>query len=209
MQIEVCLSCPDACHKSDPRTNWKPGLGRGLLELYLARPNSTVIAAVRDPDSGSSQSLHSLRKPPSSRLIIVKIDSASATDADEAIDILKSQHSINALDVVIANAGIANALPYAHEAKAEDMLEHYSVNVIGTVTLFRAVRPLLLQNCSKGKITKFITMSSGAGSIERQTIINLPNSAYGTSKAALNYITMKIHMENKDEGLIAFPMDPG
>jgi len=185
------------------------GLGRGLLEAYLSRPNSTVIAGVRDPDAQTSQSLHALKKPTSSHLILVKIDSASATDAEAAVSTLREQYNIHTLDVVIANAGIANALPYVHEAKAEDMLEHFSVNVIGVVTLFRAVRPLLLENCAKGKVTKFITMSSGAGSIERQKVINLPNAAYGTSKAALNYITEKIHMENQEAGLIAFPIDPG
>jgi norsolorinic acid ketoreductase len=34
-----------------------------------------------------------------------------------------------------------------------------------------------------------------------------PNAAYGTSKAALNYLTRKMHYEH--ENLIVFPIDPG
>lgn len=35
----------------------------------------------------------------------------------------------------------------------------------------------------------------------------IPATAYGASKAALNYVVRKIHVEN--EGLIAFPLHPG
>lgn len=178
------------------------------MEAYLARPHHTVIATVRDPASPSSKPLYDLPKSPSSRLILVKIDSSSPTDADEAVAKLQ-ENGISSLDVVIANAGIANTYPFVHEALAENMLEHFTVNVIGVVTLFRAVRPLLLQAASKGKEPKFVTMSSSAGSIGGQDKVPVPNAAYGPSKAALNWITLKIHLENKDLGLCTFAMHPG
>ena len=77
------------------------------------------------------------------------------------------------------------------------------------MALFRATRPLLLQAAADGKEPKFMTMSSSAGSIGGQDRAPVPNSAYGPSKAALNWITMKIHLENKDLGLCAFAMHPG
>ena len=36
-----------------------------------------------------------------------------------------------------------------------------------------------------------------------------PETAYGTSKAALNFVTKRIHVEHSGEGFIAFPMHPG
>jgi len=36
-----------------------------------------------------------------------------------------------------------------------------------------------------------------------------PVAAYGASKAALNYLTKKIHQEYSKEGLIAFALSPG
>ena len=36
-----------------------------------------------------------------------------------------------------------------------------------------------------------------------------PETAYGTSKAALNFVTKRIHIEHSGEGFIAFPMHPG
>jgi len=38
-------------------------------------------------------------------------------------------------------------------------------------------------------------------------LIPVPNAVYGTSKAALNYVTKKVHLEN--EGIVAFPVHPG
>ena len=168
-----------------------------------------MIAAVREPASSSSKSLKDLPKSSSSRLILVKIESSSPTDADEAVATLQREHGITSLDVVIANAGIANSYPPVHEALAKNMLEHYTVNVVGVVTLFRAVRPLLLETIAKGKQPKFVTMSSSAGSIGAQDRAPVPNAAYGPSKAALNWITIKIHLENTDLGLNTFAIHPG
>ncbi|EXJ57991.1 hypothetical protein A1O7_05414 [Cladophialophora yegresii CBS 114405] len=190
------------------------GLGLALVEAYLARAHSTVIAAVRDPCSLSSRALATLPRSSTSRLIVVKIDSASATDAEDAIATLAHTHGITALDVVIANAGMANAYPAVHEASPKAMLEHYTVNVVGVVALFRAVRPLLLRTAAtttnrSARTPKFVTMSSSAGSIGGQERVPVPNAAYGPSKAALNWITVKIHLENKDLGLCSFAIHPG
>jgi hypothetical protein len=36
------------------------GVGRGLVEALLSRPNTTIIAAVRNPNVAASQSLNSI-----------------------------------------------------------------------------------------------------------------------------------------------------
>ncbi|KAB5513514.1 hypothetical protein GE09DRAFT_1295088 [Coniochaeta sp. 2T2.1] len=76
------------------------GLGRGFTEAFLARPNHTVIAAVRDP---SAASFSSLPVATGTRLVVVKTDSTSATDAFEAVKTLQDD-GITKLDIVIANA---------------------------------------------------------------------------------------------------------
>lgn len=40
-------------------------------------------------------------------------------------------------------------------------------------------------------------------------MLDAPETAYGTSKAALNFVTKRIHLEHSDEGFIAFPIHPG
>lgn len=180
------------------------GIGLGLVTSYLARSNSTVVAGVRDPEHATSKALEDLPKGAGSSLIVVKIDSLSETDADEAVAELQSKYNITALDVVIANAGVAKVYPEVHNARSEDMIEHYRINVIAIPILLRAVLPLLKQSTRNAK---FITIGSTAGTIGAMEKVPIPNSAYGPSKAALSWISRKIHFENPD--IVSFNVHPG
>jgi norsolorinic acid ketoreductase len=176
------------------------GLGYGLAEVFLARPNHIVIGAVRSPSTATA--LKALPTGEGSSLIVVKIDSVSETDPATAIDEIKGQ-GITALDIVIASAGISQVFPQVHEVEIPNLLEHFNVNVVGVILLFKAVRSLLLA----AKEPKFVTLGTSAASMSEMASRNFPNSVYGTSKAALNYITLKTHYENPT--LTAFPLDPG
>ncbi|KAK5075793.1 hypothetical protein LTR24_009884 [Lithohypha guttulata] len=180
------------------------GLGKGLTKICLSRPESVVIAAVRDTESSSTKDLHDLPKGDGSTLVVVKIDSSSLTDAQQATSLLQSKYNIHSLDVVITNAGVSKAWPAVHEAKIEDMREHFEINVLGVVTLFKAARPLLLKSTNT---PKFIALGSTAGSLGNMEQIPFPNAAYGASKAALHWISKKIHQENPN--LVVFPIHPG
>jgi norsolorinic acid ketoreductase len=171
------------------------------LETYLARTNHVVIAAVRDPPSANH--LEEIPRSEGTQLIIVKIDSSSHTDADDAVQELKTRHGINKLDIVIANAGISKVLPRVDEVHIPDLEEHFQVNLVGVVVLFKAVRSLLLN----AEQPKFLSISSKAGSLGAMETVNFPNAAYGSSKATLNYMTLKIHYEN--ERITAVALDPG
>jgi norsolorinic acid ketoreductase len=94
-------------------------------------------------------------------------------------------------------------LPSVAEVTVKDLQEHILINAIGPLLLFQAVLPLL----EKSAKPKFVAISSSAGSIGGMDLRPFPNAAYGTSKAALNYLTRKMHYEH--ENLIVFPIDPG
>ncbi len=138
------------------------GLGKGLLERYLARPNHTVIAANRDPEATSSQALESLPKGPGSRLIVVKVDATSDTDPSTAVKELQAKHGLDHLDLVIANAGVAYAYGKVSEIDIKDVRGHFEPNVYGVVRLCQATFPLLLKSADP----KWVTVGSTAGSIE-------------------------------------------
>jgi norsolorinic acid ketoreductase len=133
----------------------------------------------------------------------VKIDSQSQTDALTAVETLKSEHKITKLDIVIANAGIANHFGQARVTPAKEMIEHFQVNVVGPLLLFQATAELL----DASPEPRFFTISSAVGSISFQENLPLESSAYGSSKAALNFITSRIHFENPK--IIAAPVHPG
>ena len=162
-----------------------------------------MLACVRDPGQPTSASLSSLPKHPTSRLLVLKIDSADPADPPAALAQLQVSHGTTAIDTVVANAGISTTYPAVADARPQDLLDHFAVNVLGPLALFQAVRPLLLRSPNP----KFVTMSSSAGSIGAMEACPFPNAAYGTSKAALNYITRKMHFE--EERVCALAMDPG
>ena len=180
------------------------GLGRGFVEKYLSRPNTTVIAAARSPAGKDAQDLTSISKAAASKLIIVKIDSTSESDATNAISIIRKE-GVTHLDVVIANAGIfkSEAFVEVSKVKTSDMTEHVDVNVNGPIRLFQAVLPLL----QAAKQPKFAVISSGVATISGAEHIPWTISSYGASKAALNFILRRIHIENPE--LIAISFHPG
>jgi len=182
------------------------GLGREVLLNILSRPNSTCIAAVRDP-STSKAALTSLPTGQGSKLIVVKIDSSSTTDADDAIKELQDVYKLKKLDVVIANAGMGTHYSNVVDMKLEHLQEHINVNVYGPLKLFQAVLPLLNASSSP----KFCLTGSSIGSIGELESYPFPMAAYGMSKVMAHYLVRKIHMEHGGEGgkLIAWCVYPG
>jgi hypothetical protein len=86
------------------------GLGKGLVQRFLLKPNHTVIAANRRTDEASSQPLQDFPVGTGSRLIIVRCDASVNTDPARAVEELQAQ-GVDHLDIVVANAGIAQGYP--------------------------------------------------------------------------------------------------
>ena len=141
------------------------GLGKGLLQLYLAEPNHIVIAANRDPEHATSKALADLPRGAGSRLIVVKSDASVESDPFEAAKELAAQ-GIDHLDLVIANAAVAYVFPKVSKLKIADLQAHITPNVFGVVSLYQATLPLL-QNSTN---PKWVTMGSSAGWLEVSAI---------------------------------------
>ncbi len=179
------------------------GIGRGLVETFLLRPNSTVIASVRNSADANSKSLLSLPTGENSKVIVIQLDIVSESSAQEAVKTLQEKYEISKLDVVIVTAGISKYYGIVIETPPVEVVEHYQSNVVGTFIVFQATFSLL--QMSEKPI--FIVLSTGVASIGDMESFPMPNAAYGASKAALNFVVRKIHFENP--WLIAFPLSPG
>lgn len=139
------------------------GIGKGLLELYLAKPNHTVVAANRAPAHATSKALDALPKAEVSSLLIIKIDATVSTDPADAVKQL-ARRGIDYLDIVIANAGIAYVYPKVSEVKVEDMQKHTIPNTYGVIWLYQATLSLLKKSqkpvwVSMGSSAAFLTVS--------------------------------------------------
>ncbi|WVQ69173.1 hypothetical protein V866_007415 [Kwoniella sp. B9012] len=165
------------------------GIGRGLTESFVKK-GYKVIAAVRD-----------LSKAPSIEGLtaVVKIDANEESDPAKAIEELKTK-GIHRLDIVIANAGIGQNSQPVREASLESYDEHHRVNARSVLVLFQQAYPLL-----KKEGSKFIVISTG---ISQNGFQHFPNTGvYGSSKAAVNFITRQIHFE--EPHLTTFMISPG
>ncbi|ROT38152.1 NAD(P)-binding protein [Sodiomyces alkalinus F11] len=179
------------------------GIGRGLLEAYLARPNHTVIGSVRNSADPKYDELKALPAGEGSKLILVSIESSSLTDPKKAVEEVQAA-GVSVIDIVIANAGYAPPTVPAEQVEIKDVVEAFNVNTVGPIVLYQAVRPLL----EKSAQPKWLSVSTAAASIDRLDAYNASFvAAYGISKAAQNWFTVGVHSANKS--FIVFAIHPG
>ncbi|KAI2601978.1 hypothetical protein GGR54DRAFT_654900 [Hypoxylon sp. NC1633] len=191
------------------------GIGKGLLELYLAKPNHVVISANRDPDLPASRALLNLTTADNTTHILVKIDAADPNDPANAVEKLWSL-GIDHVDIVIANAGIGLSWPKVSEVETDEIQKHIEVNVYGFLRLYQAFLPVLKRSekptwVTIGSCAAWLTMTYPCGrwrlSDDTRDMIPMQNAAYAPTKLVVHWYTKAIHIE---EPLIcAFPIDPG
>jgi len=175
------------------------GIGLEIVQQLASKEDNVVIAGVRDPSTKAAKDLLRLSK----NVIVVKIDSSSDTDAFQAAKSLQAR-GINHLDVVVANAGISTDWKSAKDVQPEDLRTVLNVNVVGPLTLFQAFVPLL----EKSPITpKFLIVSSAIASMGFQRNLPYLATSYGASKAAVNFISLRIAIENPN--IVSLALHPG
>jgi norsolorinic acid ketoreductase len=118
------------------------------------------------------------------------------------VELLKGS-GFSRIDSVIANAGTGTEIGSVLTATAAAVRKTFQTNVIGVLELFQATEPLL-RNSS---MPKFFTLSSNLGSLAVMEYAPGPWFTYGITKAALNYMTRKIHFEN--DWVISIALSPG
>lgn len=143
------------------------GIGKGILELYLKKPDHTIIAANRDPSHTSSLALADLPKAEGTKLHVIKIDALSPTDPAAGVETLAAK-GITHIDILIANAGIALSWPKVTEVKVADIQKHVDVNIYGFIYLYQAFRPLL----KDAQAPKWVTIGSSSAFLT-VSLINL------------------------------------
>ncbi|KAI5463898.1 hypothetical protein BGZ63DRAFT_413386 [Mariannaea sp. PMI_226] len=168
------------------------GIGKGVVTILLARPNTTVVAAVRDTADVTAKELTELPLAAGSRLITVHIDAASETDARNAVELLQSKYNISKLDVVLANSGLLDQWGPVSEVTSDDLRKHFEINTIAPIKLFQATKALL----EGAENPRFFITSTKIASLGLMKNTPLPTIAYGLTKAAANYAVAKIHYEN-------------
>ncbi|EPE03213.1 aflatoxin biosynthesis ketoreductase nor-1 [Ophiostoma piceae UAMH 11346] len=190
------------------------GIGRGIVEKLLLRPDTTVIAGVRYPSDPTSASLRELPAAGGSRIVVLQL--RETTDYAAILPTLESA-GIAYIDVVVANAGSSGGLAQSLlETDPEVVVEDCAVNAALPLRLFQSTWPLLEASLSTRSArtlpvaTRFIYISSTMGSIATLDEETMPvGLSYSMSKAAANYFAKKASVEFKDKGLVVGILHPG
>ncbi|KAI9688587.1 MAG: hypothetical protein M1822_001536 [Bathelium mastoideum] len=187
------------------------GIGRAFVERYLLQPSSVVIAGVRNVSKPDAQSLSSLPTASNSKLITAAIGDTSKDEGiNQAVAELQSYHSIDHIDIVVANAGMSDFTTCAplHSLPISDLEKHVQVNSFGTVRLYQAAYPLLKAAHTKyGREPKFVAISALLGTMAYMDAFAFPQLSYCVSKTALNWLVRA--MQRETSWLCAFPLHPG
>ncbi|EMD67876.1 hypothetical protein GGP41_009353 [Bipolaris sorokiniana] len=179
------------------------GIGRGLTQAYLQRPNHTVVGSVRDSTAPVCEELKKLPVAEASRLILVTIDSSKLDDPANAVKAAK-EAGIDHIDIVIANAGTSPSPGPLDAANLHEIVDALNVNTMSPIALYQAAKPLL----DKSAKPIWISMSSAAGSIGNVSVHQAHwLLGYGMSKAAMNFFTMAVH--GSQPNYVAYAIHPG
>jgi norsolorinic acid ketoreductase len=174
------------------------GIGYEIVKALASRPDTVIFAGVRNPATTTDLNEIASGNP---NVHVLKMESTSVEDAKAAAKVVEEVSG--GLDVVIANAGMLGNMDPIVKVDTDSVTDHLKVNAVGPIILFQALHPLLLKRNTR----KFVPISSVVASLGAP--LPLTDTAYGASKAALNFVVLSIHKEHQNEGFIAFPIHPG
>jgi NAD(P)-dependent dehydrogenase (short-subunit alcohol dehydrogenase family) len=179
MGLTVDTTEDTVAHKSVLVTGANRGIGRALVEEALRRGATRVYAGTRD---GSSF--------PDERVVPVALD---VTDAEQ---IRAATATVESLDVLINNAGIALYDDLTDPAMLE---RHLAVNLFGTHAVTRAFLPALIR--SGGAVINNLSVNALA------PLPIIP--AYSVSKAAAFNLTQSLRAVLAPQGVRVFAVFTG
>lgn len=172
------------------------GIGLALAKTYVSA-GWRVFAACRAPQKAAE-----LAALGAENLQIVPLDVGSEASAEQAAKLVATQ--TQGLDVLINNAAIGGGLD-DHLATLDIglMQQALDINVLGPLRTTRAFVGLLKKSASP----KVINISSGLGCVGVRE--DSSSIAYGSSKAALNYVTRCLAIDLASENIIVTAINPG
>jgi len=176
------------------------GVGLALVEEHIER-GDTVLATCRVPEK--AEALNALAAEHDSALHVLPLDVNDEASVLAACKLAATL--VPMVDLLINNAAVG---PMDTESALETLeikrfLHTFETNCLGPVRVTRGLLPLL----KKSEVARVANISSGAGHITAKTDHGM--YAYGTSKAALNFLTRTLAAELEPMGITVIAVSPG
>jgi NAD(P)-dependent dehydrogenase (short-subunit alcohol dehydrogenase family) len=173
------------------------GLGRDL-GCALAARGAKVVLAGRTP-AKLDETLRTLQATTGGEAIAAPTDISDRADVDRLQQV--TEECFGTGDILVNCAGIFGPLRRIVQSDPVEWIRTLSVNCVGPYLTCRAFAPGMIAN-GWGRI---VNVSSAAPLYPPAAV----NSAYGTSKAALNHMTRHLAVELEGTGVTANVIHPG
>jgi NAD(P)-dependent dehydrogenase (short-subunit alcohol dehydrogenase family) len=175
------------------------GASRGLGELlarFLAGQGYNLILNAR-----GGAALDGIVQALAGYNVEVKAIAGDVAEASTRRAIVQLARTFGGLDILINNASVLGASPLVSlvDHPIHDLEHAYRVNVIAPLALVQEALPLLK---SSGGLVVNISSDAARGGYETW-------GGYGSSKAALDLISLTLANELKGEGVSVVAVDPG
>ena len=175
------------------------GAGRSIgraIALRLARDGHAV--AVNDVTKAGAESVAAENEAAGGRAVAVPADVTDRDDVFAMVD--RAAQELGALDVMVANAGIAQVKTLL-EVTPEDLETIFRVNVFGVVYCMQAAAERFVAQGTKGKIISAASVAGLAGFAYL--------GHYSATKFAVRALTQAAAKELADKGITVNAYCPG
>ncbi|WP_033324425.1 SDR family oxidoreductase [Streptomyces yerevanensis] len=187
-------------------TGANKGIGREIAR-GLGRLGYVVLAGARDEARGRTSAAELAAEEADIRYLPLDVT------VDETVRAAAKyvEEEFGRLDVLVNNAGISvEGQRPPHEITAEEVRRTMETNVIGVVAVIHAMLPLLRRSAA----ARVVNLSTGLGSLGLLSDPDAPPMGaqllgYGSSKAALNAITIMYAKDLADDGIKVNSVSPG
>ena len=170
-------------------TGASSGIGRAIAERFLAEGANVVLFARR------AGPMNDTAAAAPDRALVIAGDVAEPDDIARLV--AATVKRFGAIDIVVPNAGIARAVPFA-ECPPLTMQEQFAVNVFGAAETVRQCLPHLRSGGAVLFVTSFLTQVGFPGL-----------SAYSASKAAVKSLSQTLAAELAPQGIRVNAIAPG
>ena len=174
------------------------GLGLELVRLCAAR-GDRVFAGCRTPERDTE--LKDLSAQFRGLIDILPLEITDAESLDQCLRQVRNE--VDALDVLINNAAINAEGETLRTFDAQEAVQQWTVNAVGTVLVAQRFLDLL----KAGTHPKIINITSEAGSIS--TMNRFRGYYYFGSKAAMNMFSRSMAWDPDTAGIITITLHPG
>lgn len=181
------------------------GIGLEMVRQYVAKASTRLLFATCR-DEAKATELRQVAANSDNKVKILELDVRDYDKYEKIVDQVTKAVGSDGLNLLINNAGIHIKADF-HDAKRDDMLEVYEVNVVAPLMFTRALTPLLQTSAKAGYKTFVANISSKVGSIADNTTGQM--YAYRTSKAALNQLSKSLSIQMKTDNIIVSSIHPG